>query len=1475
VPEMSSLPAPAAGAGGSAGDGGAGDRARTGIRAWVSQSGRVLMLMTPPAIVTAMTAAAVAPVLLPLLGVTAGVVSMTAGTIAIQAMLAQLGGLGGNYLADVLHDVAVRLRGEARVSGVSEETLRSMLGRRLDAELVGPRAAGLRTEITQLLRGVNGVDEALRAAYASDVPGLAAHIGREVTQLSRTVAEFAGLREQMLGSLTAIQRDSAFIRTAVQDQGDELRRLNMNITFLRREIVRGGPAAPPGPHSLGALPGLVPGPALAGRVLPYPGLPAFSETDADWFYGRDRLTALLVEELRERLRGSSPLMVVGASGAGKSSVLRAGLIPELDSGALAEPGSEAWPRMIMTPGQFPFRDLGLRLAQRADLAATMVLDELAADPARAGMIIRQGLLARGERQRHGVISTAPDLGAGGPGRETGRDRRLVLIIDQFEEVFTQCPDGAERKRFVDAICAAARGSSQDPPAALVVIGLRMSFAEQCTAHPELEPALRDPVIVGPMNVRELHDAIELPARRAGLTVEAGLAAVMLRDLGAVESPGNVAAATYDPGRLPLLAHALRETWERSGGSQLTITAYDAVGGIKNALASKADQVYGSFDADGQRVARQLLEHMVAVHADAEDTRRRIRRSVLVSELPLADAPAAGQILDRLEAERLVTADEDTVQFAHEALLRYWPALARWLQENRAWRQEQQRLTEHAREWAASGHHPDRLLHGAQLSAPGEMLTDARRAELGELETDFLHASQARQGRVERTRRTVVAVLAVLVILAGSLAVLAQASSRTARQQQAIAQSVGLVAQASEIQAVNPQTSLLLSLEAYRVSHSPEAISSLLSVQASFFTHRLASGAGPVNAVAYDPDPAADQLATAAQGNVVTLWDTRTRRRRAALHGKSPFYAVAFSPDGRLLAGAEKDGDTLVWSIPADRPVGTISGKPDPVNAVTFSPDGRELATAQDGAVTLWRTAGLMFIRTLPVGNGPISSITFSHDDRRLAAACADHDVRVWELSRPAGTAPLVLRGHTGLVLAVAFSPDGTLASGGDDGAVRLWNVQSGALLGVLNSGTAAVRTVAFSPDGQELASGGADDAVRLWNVRTQAQAGELTGPAAAVASVAFSPDGHTLASGDLDATIGLWSVPAPAPPGAGAIAVAGSGPGLTLATGSTSQAITLWDAGRNRSWSLPDAAALPGTTTAVPGPQAPASLAFSPDGKTLATPAGDDRVTLWSTVSRRKIGTLTAPGPIDAVAYQPAARSGGPELLAGGSTNGNIYLWVPGSSQPAQYINRQLAPVRALAFSRDGTLLAAGSDDNTTLLVRITNDGGRIRTSVLYQIGGEEPVTAVAFSPRGTTLAIAAGHDAQLWDISHPRRPSGPLTLPGATQAAMISVAFSSSGTMLAAAADDGAIRLWDVADPAAPIDAGTLAGLGNPTEVAFEPGRPVVVGAAADGTAVLWDIRPDVVASRICASHPHASAAALQPYLRGITYRPVCPAAR
>jgi hypothetical protein len=475
------------------------------------------------------------------------------------------------------------------------------------------------------------------------------------------------------------------MRTAMQDQGEELRRLSISIALLRRSLAR-YPAA----DADAAVPGL-PDPIDAG-VCPYPGLAPFSEDYEEWFYGRDRLIAELLTRLGQRLYGPAPLIVMGASGAGKSSLLWAGLIPELCDGGLAVPGSQDgpgsrdWPLKVMTPGKSPLSDLAALLADLLRVPAPQVQVQLAADPASTALIIRQGLLTRDERRRRGA-----DLQA------MGRDRRLVLVIDQFEEVFTQCGDGDERRRFIDALCAATRGSLDDPPPALVVLGMRAAFVEGCTAHPGLMPALADPLTVGPMMPQELREAIESPARQVGLAVETGLAATMLRDLGAVEPLGED-IATYDPGKLPLLAHALRETWASRQHGQLTVAAYEAAGGIKNALAATADRLYTGLDESGQRVAKRLLLRMVAIQPDAEDTRRRMSRDTLLAEFPAADAETVAGVLDDLDRQRLVTADQDTVQIAHEALLRYWPRLARWLAEDREWRHEQQRLADAAHEW---------------------------------------------------------------------------------------------------------------------------------------------------------------------------------------------------------------------------------------------------------------------------------------------------------------------------------------------------------------------------------------------------------------------------------------------------------------------------------------------------------------------------------------------------------------------------------------------------------------------------------------------------------------------------------------------------------------------------------------------------------------------------------------------------------
>jgi WD40 repeat protein len=755
-----------------------------------------------------------------------------------------------------------------------------------------------------------------------------------------------------------------------------------------------------------------------------------------------------------------------------------------------------------------------------------------------------------------------------------------------------------------------------------------------------------------------------------------------------------------------------------------------------------------------------------------------------------------------------------------------------------------------------------LLPATKLHAVQEKLGKGRRAELGELEKAFLRASERRQTRVHRTRRTVMAVLAVLLVLAAGFAVTAKRSSALASRQQALAQSRQLAADAAVLQASNPEISLLLSLEAYRVQPSYEAISSLLSAQGGLFAARLADPVGPVHGVAYAPG--GSLIAAAGDGDAVTLWDAASHRLVGTLPGRSPFYAVAFDRTGTLLAGAEQDGTTVLWNVLTRRQVGVL-GTPDglPVDAVAFDPARSAVATAgYDGTVTLWDTRTLRKITALGL-DATVHGIAFSPDGTAIAAACSDHDVRIWKLAGPA--VPLVLAGHTGPVQAVAFGPGSSLlASGGDDGTIRLWDARTGKARGFLSGSALPVDALAFSPDGTELASSGGDDAVRLWDVATLTQVGSLTGPADAVAGVAFSPGGHALASADADGTVDLWDIAAPPQPGskAAAVVVSAPSPGGALATADQGRAIDLWDS--------PSAVGRP---LPAPGGASIPSMAFSPDGRILAVAPPGDQIALWNTRTRREIGTLFAPAPLTSVAYRPRA---GAAVVAAGSSDGYVFVWGPVNAPPVQLGGGQQARVNSLAFSPDGTLLAAGSDDGTIALARVTLTGTRVTAAPLQQIGDLlSPVDAVAFSPDGRVLATGSANGAvELWDVSAPSHPQHLATLTGLTQA-VISVAFSSSGVgALAVSAADGTIRLWSVADPADPAPLAALTGVGSPTSIAWEPASPTVIGAAPDGTVLSWDTRASQIAARICASPLAGNGPDLGPYLTtGIAYHPICPA--
>lgn len=1430
-------------------------QARAGIRGWVTRSAATLRHMTPGAILTGMAAAAFAPILAPL-------VTSADPAAAQAALLAEFGGAGAAYLVAIVQQFAGRLGDRPETPAITEEKLRDLLRATFEEGLSGARSAQTRSAINDLVLDVRGVEALLQAASENDDAGLLSHLVRALSQERSFQAVMLSKVDSLLSAFTRLQ-------SGQRDDYELRSRELFELRLLRRELTRLLPAVEEGEVAP------VAGASPADGPCPYPGLAPFGERDADWFFGRDALVAELVNALNERIYGSTPLVFAGVSGAGKSSVLRAGLIPELRAGGLAEPGSADWPVRAMRPDSNPLEQLSLRLGELAGLMSPDVRDQLGTDPARASMIVRQGLLSQEERHSSGIVLAGTDPVSGVSGGPGSAQRRLILIIDQFEEVFTRCRDGEERQVFIDALCAIASGSRDEPPAGLVVIGLQIAFMEQCTAHPDLRPAINGPVTVDPMTAGELRDAIELPARRAHLTVQPGLVPAMLGDIGAVGSRDTGGLRPYDPGRLPLLAHALLETWKARDGRELTIAAYQKAGRVQDALATTADSLLESLDeSERQTLRRLLVYHLVAAGDFTEDARRHIGREALLDELPAQDRKSAGELLDRLAAARLLSEDKSGVQIAHEALLRHWPTLANWLEEERDWRREAQRVAEQARQWSAAGKDANLLPRGIALAIAEDKIASAQAgglSGLGELGEEFVRAARRQRAQARVRRRFSIAGAAAAIAMTAVLLVtflqFRAIDSRNLAIAQSRAETSQLIESANQ-SANDPVLSLLLNVEAYRVG-GVAADNGLLSAQADFFTSTLPDPAGAGSAVAFDAT--APLLAVAGQ-HAVTVFRVTDHQLAHTLRGRSPFYAAAFSPSGTLLAGAEQDGTTIIWDVKTWKPAAVLGAANGlSVNAVAFQPGGNLIATAGiSGVVTLWDLHGHR-ISTFVAGTRQnvvtINAIAFSPDGTRLAAACSDRTVRLWNVRGKPGLRKLT--GHSGPVRAVAFSPgSAVLASADDDGAIRLWNVRTGSRLGSLpGSGTQPVDALAFSPHGTLLASGGGDEAVRLWDIDTRTQIRALTGPSSRVTGLAFSPNGQTIASVEADHTVGFWNVITPPQPGTSsvaAVATAASGHEQPIATIGSSTAIGLWNPSSDASYASAPLAAPLAVSAADPG-DIPPSLALSPDGHVLAAPLGNHKIGLWSTASGHKNGLLTTPQPITSVAYSPAA--GAPILAAGGS-DGSVYLWPPGAHRPTS-INGELATqITSIAFSPDGALLAAGSADGTFLLVRRSPDGqwSPITPPTLPL----DAINTVAFSADGSLLATgSASGTVRLWNISNPHNPVKTASLTGPA-GQVVSVAFSHDG-MLAVSSDDDSIRVWNTRNPAAPTLVATLTGLASPTSVAWEPRTQTLAGAAPDGTLLTWDTNPGDVANRICRSlaGDARQVAALVP---STSYPPVCP---
>ena len=656
-------------------------------------------------------------------------------------------------------------------------------------------------------------------------------------------------------------------------------------------------------HHGGAVRRVLPSRGDTEPVCPYPGLAAFTSGEAAWFCGRDRLTADLLGRLDTQVTGVGPVMVVAASGAGKSSLLQAGLLHQIASGALPAQGSRDWPRVVMTPGTRPMRKAAEALSD--ELAKSLPATEaypprLPLDPVAEDL---DALLSR-------LAQTAAASG--------GAAVRVVLVVDQFEELFTLCESQGERTEFISWLWRVCDPGQAHGPLAVVACGLRADFYAECLAsHAELRRSLQaDQVVVGPMSAEELREAIVYPAQAAGLEVEPGLAELLLADLrtardGRVAQTAGETAADYDAGRLPLLAYALRATWAQRHGSTLTVDGYRATGGIDHAIAETADRVYARLDQAGQREAKMMFLRLVKVGASAAgDARCPVARSDLA-----ADATAEA-VLGAYISSRLLTSSQDAVQITHEALLSAWPKLKGWLEEDRAGNLTRQQIEDAAAAWDRSSRDASVLYRGASLeSAVG--WESAHPRDLTHTGRDFLVASRRSGRRATIVRRGAIAILATLALIAATAAGVASWQRSVANHQRDRAVFDQIVAEAAQLQGTDQSLATQVNMVAHRVNPTPTLTDQLLSTSVSALADPLSGPGGPVRSVALSPD--GRTLAAASYDDKVWLWNT-TDPAHPALLGP-PLIAsggrvesVAFSPNGRILAAGDDYGTIWLWNV---------------------------------------------------------------------------------------------------------------------------------------------------------------------------------------------------------------------------------------------------------------------------------------------------------------------------------------------------------------------------------------------------------------------------------------------------------------------------------------------------------------------------------------------------------------------------------
>lgn len=1103
---------------------------------------------------------------------------------------------------------------------------------------------------------------------------------------------------------------------------------------------------------------------------PYRGLFAFQEADAHLFFGREQVTQDLLAAVKQK----SLVAVVGASGSGKSSVVFAGLVPRLRSHQQLH-----WQIVSFRPGSKPFDALAEALVelsnQTGDRPVRLQVLELAVDLQRDEQALCQAIA-----RLHQPMPRS----------------RFLLVVDQFEELYTLCPE-AERQLFLDSLLNAVESA----PAFTLLLTLRADFYGYALSDRRFSDALQNGVYnLGPMSREELERAIVAPAAQMQVRLESGLTDTLIQ------------STWSHAGHLPLLEFALTELWPQQQAGWLTHLAYETIGGVEESLANHAEGVYAQLHPVDQQRLQRILVQLVEPGVGADPSRRLATRDEV--------GEANWDLVAHLASCRLVVTNrndatgEETVEVAHEALIRSWERLEKWLQTDGEFRHWQEELRRARRLWERSDREEEALLRGKRL-ADAKDWCDRCQDRLSTGEIQFIQRSLAVQEREsnQRRRRRRVALSGLLV---GLLVALLLAGIAGWGWQDAMLSEVRVLNTSANslLMLGRPFDALLESLRAkqrLRQVFSPEVATrermEFLLHQAIYRTTELNRFGGHRNAIAavsFSPD--GQLLASASWDNTIKLWKLDGALVKTLSGHTQRVNDVRFSADGRWIAAASQDRTITLWK-PDGTLQTTIRGHLNGINSVAFSPDSQTLVSAgMDDAIKLWSLQGRL-LANFKGQHERIWGVAFSPDGNTIATAGSDRTIKVWDLK---GNLLRTLTGHQDEVYGVAFSPDGRrIASASWDKTIRLWNLD-GSLHKTLQGHSDRVYKAVFSQDGQYLVSASRDQTVKLWSL-DGALPKTFTGHTDRVFAVAFSPDGQTIASASRDKTVRLWRrhndlVSSLTGHSDVVSQIAFSPDGQTIVSAGWDKSIKLWTASGRL------------LRTLTSHDKRVNDVGFSPDGQTIASASADTTVKLWQ-VDGKLLRTLTGhQNAVNSVAFSPDGQT-----IASASWDKTIKLWKIDGTLLKTFAGHN-SEMNRVVFSRDGNTIASASWDKT---IDLWNLNGSLLASLE---GHQDEVYSVALSADNQRIASASrDKTARLW-----ARNGTLLQVLSGHEDEVRDVAFSPDGQLVATASQDGTIKIWQPNGTLLSTLNGHYEGVNR---VTFSPDGQTLASASQDGTVRLWNL--------------------------------------